>query len=442
MLKRLRFRLTFITMSLVTAVLLSVMATMMISNYSRNVRSTKNALTRAISGNPGPGGEGHHEPREGEGAVEGEGAGEGEAYPTEEFGTRNDKKHDDDGAFTPTMVVTVSADGQITVVNSRLGTISSENLEAVVKTALASSESEGLIRDYALRFLKQTEADGTVRIAFADRSHETDQLQSLLLTSLAIGLPALALLFGISLFLSGLAVKPVKTSLDQQKQFIADASHELKTPLTVILTNNEIMARHPDDTVASQQEWLESTREEGGRMKKLIDDLLFLAKSDADRMPITLTDINFSDLVFGCALTYEPVAFEKGILVDSQIEPDLMAHADEGQMKQLVMILLDNACKYCSEKGTITVTLKKQQSDLVLSVNNPGEPIPAENLPHLFERFYRLDESRTSQKAGGHGLGLSIAKTIAELHKGSIKAASTLEEGTTFTVKLPSTERK
>ena len=202
------------------------------------------------------------------------------------------------------------------------------------------------------------------------------------------------------------------------------------------------MARHPDDTVASQQEWLESTREEGGRMKKLIDDLLFLAKSDADRMPITLTDINFSDLVFGCALTYEPVAFEKGILVDSQIEPDLMAHADEGQMKQLVMILLDNACKYCSEKGTITVTLKKQQSDLMLSVNNPGEPIPAENLPHLFERFYRLDESRTSQKAGGHGLGLSIAKTIAELHKGSIEAASTLEEGTTFTVKLPSAERK
>ena len=259
MLKRLRFRLTFITMSLVTAVLLSVMATMMISNYSRNVRSTKNALTRAISGNPGPGREGHHEPREGEGA------GEGEAYPTEEFGIRNDKKHDNDGSFTPTMVVTVSADGQITVVKSRLGTISSENLEAVVKTALASSESEGLIRDYALRFLKQTEADGTVRIAFADRSHETGQLQSLLLTSLAIGLPALALLFGISLFLSGLAVKPVKTSLDQQKQFIADASHELKTPLTVILTNNEIMARHPDDTVASQQEWIESTREEGGR---------------------------------------------------------------------------------------------------------------------------------------------------------------------------------
>ncbi len=451
MLKKLRIKLTIITMSLVTFVLLAVMATMMIGNYRKNVRTTENALSHALMAGL-EGGEMRHAKPEQE-TLDAQG---GDNVPpefensdetsqngqAEEFGRPDRERNRDDGAFTPTMMVTVAASGEITVQYTHIGTISDENLQAVVEKALASDQTKGLISGYSLRYMKQQMEDGTWRIAFADRSHETQQLRSLFLTSLAVGIPALLVLFGVSLFLSNLALKPVKASLDQQKQFVADASHELKTPLTVILTNNEIMARHASDSVASQQEWLDSTREEGNRMKKLIDDLLFLAKSDADRMPITLTESNFSDLVFGCALTFEPVAFEKGILVDTDIQPDLMAMVDEGQMKQLVMILLDNACKYSAEKGTIRVALKKQQSDLVLSVNNMGAPIPEDDLPHLFERFYRADASRTSQKAGGHGLGLSIAKTIAELHKGSIAAASTAEDGTTFTVRIPAASEK
>ena len=171
-------------------------------------------------------------------------------------------------------------------------------------------------------------------------------------------------------------------------------------------------------------------------MKELVDDLLFLAKSDAARAPAQLTRLDFSELVLGCLLPFEPVAFEKGVVLRSHVQPSISLLGDPGQLRQLVVILLDNACKYAGDAGTVTLTLVRSGDRALLTVHNTGEPIAPEHLPHLFERFDRPDISR-SRGEGGYGLGLSIAQSIVQGHKGRISVESSADAGTTFTLQLP-----
>ena len=246
----------------------------------------------------------------------------------------------------------------------------------------------------------------------------------------------MVLFFFLSLFLSSLALRPTERAWQQQRQFVADASHELKTPLTVILANTGIVLSHKEDTVASQLKWLEYTHEEAVQMKGLVDDLLFLAKSDHTNHSIVRCQLSMSQLVLGCLLLFESVAFEAGITLESDIAPDLTLQGDEGQLRRLVMILLDNAVKYAGAEGTVRLELERHQERVRLSVHNTGAPIPPEHLPHLFERFYRADAARDRSR-GGYGLGLAIAKSIVDGHRGKISVTSTAESGTTFTVLLP-----
>ena len=328
------------------------------------------------------------------------------------------------------------------IIRTNMATISEDSLAKIVSLIRKKDSAEGKLSDYDLRYMTRSLEDGSQLIALASSSQELSRLRSQALSSLAVGIPALVLLFFVSLGLSSLALKPVQRSMEQQKQFVADASHELKTPLTVIMTNNDILMRHQSSTVASQLQWLESTRDEGKRMRGLIENLLFLAKSDADRLPVSLSEISLSDLVEETVLTYEPVAFEQGIMIEPEVAPEISVTADAGQMKQLVMILLDNAVKYSEPGGTVRVSLKKESSILQLFVNNRGEVIAPEAIPHLFERFYRTDEARSRSGAGGYGLGLSIAQTITDLHKGKISCTSTEPDGTTFLVQLPADKRQ
>ena len=171
-------------------------------------------------------------------------------------------------------------------------------------------------------------------------------------------------------------------------------------------------------------------------MNGLVEDLLFLAKSDAARQEVRTAEVDLSELIQGCLLPFEPVAFEAGVQLDARIDPGLTLTGDEGQLRRLVRILLDNAVKYAGEGGSVELTLTKQQEKLRLTVRNTGDPIPAEHLPHLFERFYRADAAR-DRAQGGYGLGLAIAKAITEHHRGKISVSSSLETGTVFTVLLP-----
>ena len=168
-------------------------------------------------------------------------------------------------------------------------------------------------------------------------------------------------------------------------------------------------------------------------MKKLIDNMLFLAKSDAGTAALQLSEVNFSELAEACALHFEPVAFERNILIDADITPGLTLQGDATQLTQLTHILTDNAVKYAEPDSTVTMRLYRQNDKTVFSVNNRGNVIAKENLAHLFDRFYRADKSRSTE---GYGLGLSIAQRIVENMKGSISVESNETNGTTFRVRL------
>lgn len=302
----------------------------------------------------------------------------------------------------------------------------------------------GYLEEFGLFFAKRPVGPGLIA-AFADGA-EANAWQSLAWALAGVGVVALGVLFLLNLWLSRWALGPVQRAWAQQHQFIADASHELKTPLTVILANNAILRQHGSETIASQGQWIESTQMEAERMQALVADMLDLARpapalADGAGTP----PVDVSHVVEGEALTFESVAFEKGLTWEISVAPDVRVVGDKGRLQRLVAVLLDNACKYTDAGGTVRVDLTREEACAVLTVNNSGAPIAEADLPHLFDRFYRADKARTRTTGtdgapatpGGYGLGLAIAQDIARAHKGTLTATSTEEAGTTFTLRLP-----
>jgi len=247
------------------------------------------------------------------------------------------------------------------------------------------------------------------------------------------------LIFGLSFFLARMSLRPVEHAFSEQQRFVQDASHELKTPLTVILANLSILKSHPTATIRKEALWIQNTETEAKRMQELTERLLFLAKADAKNMPPRSEVLSLSTLVESTALPFTALAFERKLSLALDISPALSVRGDAQTLAQLLAILLDNALKYAAPGTEVTVRLCRQKKHALLSVHNNGELIPADALPRLFDRFFRVDKSR-ARAAGGYGLGLSIAKTIANAHGGDIRADSTAEHGTVFTVTLPLSE--
>lgn len=338
----------------------------------------------------------------------------------------------------PVFVVILNQDKSIETIRENNLTISKELADTLVNLVEEAGTPRGILKDYSLRYLKMDTREGT-KISFADLSYEWNNLKSLLISCIAIFFAAVILFLLLSLYLSRQALKPVEAAWQQQNQFIADASHELKTPLTVILANLQILSSHKDSTILEQKKWLDNTREEAARMKQLVDELLFLARSDAGKIQTvqgTMAPFDFSDGILNSVLLFESVAFENKIDLSNEIQPGIILEGNEQQLKQMANILLDNACKYAGKSGFVSVVLKSSAHHAVLTVENTGEPIPPEEQKHIFERFYRTDKSRV-RKEGGYGLGLAIAKTIIDQHKGKITVTSSPEANTVFTVTLP-----
>lgn len=246
----------------------------------------------------------------------------------------------------------------------------------------------------------------------------------------------LAVIFIASMVLSKRAVAPVDRAWRRQRQFIADASHELKTPLTVILANNALLRESPEQTVANQMKWIDSTDTEAHLMQGLVDDMLYLAKVEDDGAAVVNDRVDMDEVAEGVVLTFESVAFDRGLELESHIAPGAFVLGQRDRLARMLATLVDNACKYADAGGKVDVDLAVRGGQCVVRVRNTGAPIAAEDLPHLFDRFYRADKARTSGK-GGYGLGLSIAQTIARDHGGDISAASSASDGTVFTVTLP-----
>lgn len=272
-------------------------------------------------------------------------------------------------------------------------------------------------------------------IVFLDVTAQLKIITNLIYTFSIVALVMLAVIYLTSRYFANRSIEPVREAFDKQKQFIADASHELKTPLAVINTNADVLLANSDETIRSQSKWLQHIKSETERMKTLTNDLLYLTQMDDARGLMIFVPFDLSEAVESVILTMEAIIFEKELSFTYDIEPRLTLTGSSEQIKQVVMILLDNAVKYTNPRGSIHLSLKKQHNHLLLRVTNTGEGIAPEHLDNIFDRFYRVDASR-SRKHGGYGLGLAIAKSIVEQHKGKISVKSVPNEKTTFDVQL------
>ena len=331
----------------------------------------------------------------------------------------------------PCFVAEVYSGGTIRLSGSSYYNLQDEEMVLhIVQAALEREDDSGVLGDYSLRYLRRIGVV-SVRIAFTDCTMEQATMRSLLLRSGLVALAALAVLAGLSYCLAGLVVGPVKRAWQEQKQFVSDASHELKTPLTVILSSSELAAEEQD--VQRTKQYVEGIHAESLRMKALVEDMLTLARTESGTRAETEA-VDLSDTVLESVLAFEPVAFESGRELVYDIQPELTVMGSGVQLRRLTDILLDNAVKYAAEGTPVRLLLRQEGRCAALRVENRGETIPAEKLQHIFDRFYRADESRSGGE--GFGLGLAIAQSIAQSHGGSIGCAS--EEGVTrFIVTLP-----
>ncbi len=335
----------------------------------------------------------------------------------------------EDGGL-PCFVVEVYPTGRVHITASSYYQLTDALLSQVVSAAVSADEDAGLLEDYQLRYLRQA-SPLSLRIAFTDSSLEQATLRALVRTGLIIGVVALAVLLGCAYALAGLVTKPVARAWESQRRFLSDASHELKTPLTVVLSSAELLGEH---TTEASAPYVENIRAEGLRMRSLVEDMLTLSRMESQRPGQRHEVLDLSDLTTEVALRFEPVAFEAGRELRYDVEPGILLSGDAPQLTQLLGILLDNAIKYAPAGSAASLTLRRQDKQAILQLINGGDPIPPEHLPHLFERFYRADESRSDH--GSFGLGLAIAKAITEEHGGTIRAESD-SRGTMFTVSLP-----
>lgn len=315
--------------------------------------------------------------------------------------------------------------------------VDSDDLKESVVQILESEDRSNKIEIDGTKYsYKKDNTRMGTKIVLLDRTYLQNTVLQLLRSFLLVGSVSLIVLLFISFYLTNKALKPIKESFEKQKQFIADASHELKTPLTIIKTNASLVLSNPEDSVRHQSKWINYISSQADRMSELVNEMLSLAKLDVEENKLELQSINMSKIVQSMMLGFDAIIYENGIELEENISKDIFINGDTEGIKKLFSILMDNAIKHSNKTGKITVDLFKDKNKVKLMVKNTGEGIEAEHLEKIFERFYRVDTSRV-RETGGYGLGLSIAKSITTQHKGKIYANSNVGEDTTFIVELP-----
>lgn len=410
MLKKLKRKLVAIIMVLVGAILISVLCISVVNAQNSYVELTNSSLNMAL----------------------------------EERGDEPELK-DDNGPASAGHVgvvwVDITSEGVMLATNQDQVSISSESFAAAIEAALSSDDNAGELLEYHVMWKKGSTPFG-LRVAMADTSNINSNLKKQIIKTAILGVISLVALFVLANFLASWALKPVEKAWEQQHQFVADASHELKTPLAVILANTQILKKDEGEIPEEYHRWIDSTSDEASRMKVLVEELLELARTEEGAGSARRNiDVDFSDIVEGEAMQFDAVAFERSCTIDSSIEENLHVKGDPDQLERLTKTLVDNACKYASKGSTITVKLARKSNNCELSVTNQGTPIDEEDLKRIFDRFYRSDKAR-NRDTGGFGLGLAIARGITEGHGGKISATSSEAAGTCFTVKLPLSVQK
>lgn len=330
----------------------------------------------------------------------------------------------------PYFTLQLSIQGDLLATGGGYYDLSDENfLRDLINATFSSPNRIGIIEEYNLRFY-HTNTSVSQILVYADISNELAILNDLLRNCILIGILCFLIFLGISFLLAGWVARPVEKAWNQQRQFIADASHELKTPLTVIMTNAELM-QNTDYDETNRTTFISNILVMSQQMRNLVEQMLELARADNLQRNTPVSSVNFSRLVSDATLPFEPIFYEKGLVLQTEITENITVTGNSAQLRQVVDILLDNAQKYSRAKGTTRVTLQRHGKDhCLLTVANEGNEISPKDLSNLFKRFYRADQART--RTGSFGLGLSIAESIVRQHKGKIWAESKHNVNTFF----------
>ena len=326
--------------------------------------------------------------------------------------------------------ITLDADGSILAVNLE-NTTTVDRAAAVhyASRALERGRETGFLDEF--RFMRRDTGENATLFVFLDCTKGLTTAARFLFTCLGISAGGLAAVFLLLLLLSKRIVKPVSESYEKQKRFITDAGHELKTPLTILSADVDVLEmRH------GSNEWLQDIRLQIRRLTELTHDLIYLSKMEEEQSRLQMEFFSLSDLAEELVQSFQTLAKAQNKPFSSQIQPELTFHGDERAIGQVISILLDNALKYSPPEGAISLTLEKRGRHLHLEVCNTAASLPSENLNRLFDRFYRADPSRSSQ-TGGYGIGLSIAKAVVAAHRGEITAFSRDGHSLTVSVHLP-----
>lgn len=326
-------------------------------------------------------------------------------------------------------IVSASSDGDL--INSDLSRIICVDEESVmeyISAALKSSSDQGFIGNF--RFSKSADENG-LRIIFLDCGRKLDQFRSFLRISVIVGLCGCLVVFLAFVFTAGIIVAPIAESYEKQKLFISDAGHEIKTPLTIINANVDLLE------LDGEKEELTEIREQTVRLTGLTNDLIMLSKMEEAEHTIQKIDFPLSDLVSETAASFRAPAASRGLNFDADIAQGVSMNGAPDAIRRLISVLLENAVKYAPENGSVKLCMISQKKQSIISVENgTAERIAENDLAHIFDRFYRADASRNSS-TGGHGIGLSIAKAIVEAHGGSISASSKTGNDFCVTAVLP-----
>ncbi len=327
--------------------------------------------------------------------------------------------------------VTYNASGEVTYVDvNKIAAVDTAKAITFARQALHNSDRHGFIRDY--RYAVTQEAGG-LRVTFLDCGRKLASFQRFCISSILMSLLGYVVVFAVVFILAGRIIRPIAESYEKQKRFITDAGHEIKTPLTIINANADILEME----LGSENESLIDIKSQTRRLKNLTEDLVMLSRMEEAEHTIPKIDFPISEVVEEAAHDFHKLFPAENKTLLCQIEPLLSLRGDAKAIRQLVSILLENALKYSSEGASVTLSLAKQGRSIQLTISNPTEgEVDPEQLKFVFDRFYRTDASRSSE-TGGHGIGLSIAKAIVTAQGGKIKASTTDRKSFTVTATLP-----
>ena len=308
----------------------------------------------------------------------------------------------------------------------------SPDTDAILRAVLQAVERQepfGRLADPDLYYYRES-AGSLYRIALADSALLSQRLWREAIGLFAAFVLAMGFFFLVSLILARRATRPLEQAIERERRFVADISHDLKTPIAIILANNSVLRAEPDAAVKTQSVWIDSTDQAAKNMRKMLDEMLTLSSLEETGRTVEAAPFNVSQCAAKCVLQMESVAFERGVSLDSRIEEDLVMTGSEEYTERILTALLENATKYEPAGGHVILGVQKEKKKILIRVQNTGTVIAREDMEHMFQRFWRADQTRGQKH--GHGLGLPIVREMTRLTGGKIEVTSTPEQGTVF----------